>query len=217
MSFWNYSFDILSTIFLICFGIGLLTIIGSLILGGGDGDLGGDSGIDLGADSGGAMDGAPDPSGQASASVHGSGLPIWNLNVILAFLIGFGAVGFIVKLAWGGIGPVFTLLLAIGGGIVLAWLVYSLLAKVLIKGQSMYLRAEDFDPVGAEGQISTTIFPGRVGEISIVMKGRYMSWPAKERGGRQINKGEQAVILAVKDKVAVVVTKEQFGSFHEGL
>lgn len=228
--FLGYTVDILSAFFLICFGIGLVTSIGALILGA-DGDTNTHSGDILhGSGSSelmhGVLSGDLSHAGTAGTS-HGAGahadgthgnahaqgaehVSILNLNTLLGFLLGFGATGFVLKQEITGIPLLINLLFAFLGGAVFAYIVYLVLAKILIRGQSAYLNASDFNLVGVEAKVSSTIFANRVGEVSYVLNRSYAAIPAKERDGREIKKGQPVIIVEVSNGLAIVLLREEF-------
>lgn len=185
----GYMVDSVSAIFLICFGIGLLTSIGAFLLG---------------------------IHGHGDAAHSGGTIPFVSLNTILAFLLGFGATGFIVWqvinswLLSGALALVFTFVLADTGGFIFAFFVYSVMAKFLLKWQSSYLRESDFDLVGVEGKVSSTIFANRVGEVSYTLNHCYAAIPAMGHDGQEIKKGETVIILEVKNGIATVIPEKEF-------
>lgn len=214
----GYTVDFLQAIFLICFGIGLLTSLGALVLGHGhsDGSIGHGGGAGHGGPGHGS--GSIDLNHGGGSYDHGKGSAqghILNLNIILAFLLGFGATGFVARQVWPTGPALFHILLGGAGGVIFAALVYLLLAKVLVRGQSPYLQAGDFDPVGVEGTVCSKIYTGRIGEISFTMNGSLMAMPAKSRDGQEIPKGQFVVVMAVSDNVAVVVPKADFSAYSK--
>ncbi|KLU59732.1 hypothetical protein CEB3_c38660 [Peptococcaceae bacterium CEB3] len=242
----NLMFDPLSAFFLICFGVGLLTSVGALLLGsfhsggiGHGGDITHGGGISHGGDithggdiaarggatytpggsaSAGAGAGVGQGSGPSAQAAHGvsgqnAGSPqvsFLNVNTLLGFLVGFGAVGFAVQNVWSGIPLLWILLAAAAGGLVFAYIIYWVLVNILIKGQSEYLWAGDFNLVGMEGSVSSTIFAGHWGEVSYVLNHNRAAIPARERNGREVRKGETVIIIEVDEGVAVVLPKEEF-------
>lgn len=254
----SFTVDALSAFFLICFGIGLLTSLGALLLGArGHGDAGGHAGdFSPGAHGGGlshagfhsgdlahpGLSGTGGVSGSTSAggmphsaaapaggvSSHSAGpvgqgthgspvqaegaqqVSVFNLNTFLGFLLGFGAAGFAVKQALAGIPLLLNLLVAALGGLVFAYIIYWVLAKILIKGQSEYLRVSDFNLIGMEGIISSTIFADHLGEVSYVLNRSHAAMPAQERDGREVKKGEAVIIIEVNQGVAMVLPKDEF-------
>lgn len=209
--------DLLSALFLICFGIGLFTSVGALLLGHGHADgMNGHSGVG-GHGHSGHGGGNSDFSYNGDAN-HGHNVgtvraPVLNLQIVLAFLLGFGAAGLVARQVWPMGLALFHILLGVAGGITFAALVYLLLAKVLVRGQTPYLLAGDFDPVGVEGTVSSGIFGDRLGEISFTMNGSLMAMPAKSREGQDLRKGRLVVVLQVRNNVAIVVPKEDFAAY----
>ncbi|MHB1652645.1 MAG: NfeD family protein [Desulfitobacteriaceae bacterium] len=235
----GYTVDLLSAIFLICFGIGLLTSLGALLLGGhGDPGSGHGGEVSHGALHGGdpgqgavhsggggsgsgvpiGTDGFAPGSGSHAGSFHvdsshaqgSQQVPILNLNTFLGFLLGFGAAGFVVKQVVDEISPLLNLLLASLGGLAFGYVIYLVLAKILVRGQSAYLRASDFSLIGMEGTVSSTIFTEHLGEISYILNHSNAFMPARERDGREIKKGQPVVVMEVKNGVAIVLPIEEF-------
>lgn len=186
MSILNYTLDGVSAFFLICLGIGLFSSLGSLLLGahhfGGHADFG-----------------------------HGNSenISVFNLNTIFASLIGFGAFGLVAKQAT-TFAIIFVLLAAIIGGIVFGYTVYFVLAKILIKGQTDYLRSEDFNLVGIEGTVTTTVFENSIGKMNFLLNGAYHVKSIKSRNGKEIKKDTVVIVMEEKEGVATVVPKEEF-------
>ena len=146
----SYTIDRLSALYLICFGLGLVMSIGSLLLGGHSHDFSGSS-------EGGPHAHIPDHilhvhhSGSSQAEPH---VPLFNMNTFLAFLLGFGAAGFSAQQLFIEIPLYQSIGIAVFIGIISASLIYFFLSKILIRGQSAYLKESDFDLCGVEGIVS---------------------------------------------------------------
>lgn len=216
--------DMLSALFLICFGIGLVTSLGALLMGAhGHGDLshgalahgdfshaGGHGGhLPHGGD---VSHGVSHGDLQAHGGEH---LSYLNLNTILGFLLGFGAAGFVAKQLLPEILLIVIIGIAVFGGLAFAAVIYLLLTKVLLRGQSPYLKASDFNLVGMEGIISSTIFAERVGEVSYVLNKSHAATPAREKQGRELKKGLAVVIVEVRDGMAIVLPREEFQQYAQ--
>lgn len=204
----SYTIDLLSAIYLICFGLGLVMSIGSLMLGGHSHDLSGSS------------------AGGAHAHVHalhdiqhfdhtGSSqlenrVPFISMNTVLAFLLGFGAAGYSVQHLLINPTLILSLGIAIIVGLAFASLIYFFLNKILIRGQSAYLKECDFDLRGVEGVVSSSIFSHGLGEVSYIFNQSRQALPAKDKQDRGLSKGTRIIILAVHQGVATVLPLEEF-------
>lgn len=209
--FLNMTVDAISAGYLICFGIGLLTVLGSFMLGFEAHGDGGHSGSSHGS----GHDGFGHDDGSHAHQSESQSIPIFNLNTLLAFLLGFGAAGFIAQQSMTKPALWMTLPIAFFGGLVFSYLIYFVLVKILIRGQSAYLKASDFDLVGVEGVISSTVLANRLGEVSYSLHGSHAAMPAKARHGIEIKKGETVVIIEVTEGVVVVMPREQFDRWAE--
>ncbi|HYF92813.1 MAG TPA: hypothetical protein VD969_11270 [Symbiobacteriaceae bacterium] len=202
----------MSTVFLITFFVGFgLTLVSVVLgaidasgLGHGAGDAGGAHAGDLshggvhagdaGANAGDLSHGAHGDTGGHVASVS----PV-NFQTLVAFLMGFGGVGYLV-----GRTPVAGLLLAIpaavAGGAVTGWLI--------LKWQRFLVRGERPMPpsnyLGVVGKLSVGIREGGTGELVYSLHGTRMVTAARSTDGRPLAKGEQVMVLRYEKGVAYV-------------
>lgn len=204
MSILNYTLDGVSAFFLICLGIGLFSSVGSLLLGahhgGGHADFGH-------GNSGAHHVGSVGHGGAETSDGNSENISVFNLSTIFAFLMGFGAFGLVVKQVT-TFAIILVLFAAIVGGIVFGYIVYFVLAEILIKGQTDYLKSEDL--VGVEGTVTTTVFENSIGEMNYLLNGSYNVKSIRSRDGKEIKKDTLVIVIEEKDYVAIVVTKEDF-------
>lgn len=217
----------MSTVFLITFFIGFGLTLVSAVLGaldasglghaggahvgdlshGGDlsggahvGDLSHGGGAHAGDLShGGAHAGDMSHGGHGDGGPHASTVSPINFQTFVAFLMGFGGVGYVI-----GRSPVIGLLLAIpaaiAGGVGTGWL--------LLKWQRFLVRGErPMQPsnyLGVVGKLSVGIREGGTGELVYSLHGTRMVTAARSTDGRPIAKGEQVMVLRYEKGVAYV-------------
>lgn len=192
----------MSTVFLITFFVGFGLTLVSLVLGAVDA-----SGLGHVGDGGAHGDFGH---GDLSQGVHGHGpgdgggahvatvSPV-NFQTLVAFLMGFGGVGYIMtRMSLAG------LLLAIpaagAGGLATGWLIYKWL-KFLVRGErpmppSNYL--------GVVGKLTVGIREGGTGELVYSLHGTRMVTAARSANGTPIARGEQVMVLRYEKGVAYV-------------
>lgn len=215
MAFLSYIVDRQSAFFLLCFCIGLLASVGSFLLSGHGHMQAGHSSVHLGH-------------GHVSGHLHGhanhgsteegmqSGFhlsEIINLNTVLAFLLGFGAVGFIFTQLH--VLFILVVFLASIGGLAFGYIVYSVLFKVLLRKQSPYLEQADFNIVGLEGTADATMMANKMGEVSYILRGSYGFVPARSQDNQEIKKGEPVVITEFSYGVATVMKLNDFRQLYQ--
>jgi membrane protein implicated in regulation of membrane protease activity len=187
-----------SEIYLICFGIGTLWSLASLLMGG----------MHLGhAGHGHAhVGGARGPHGHGH--IHQAGWASW-----LGTLLTPGCVA--VFLAWfGGIGYLLTRHSALGNWADLAIAVLVGLAGAVLlalflrwlQSHEQPLESTDTDVVGMLGKVSSTIRPTGVGEVIYLRDGSRRAIPARAEDGRQISRDEEVVVTRYEQGIAYVRT-----------
>jgi membrane protein implicated in regulation of membrane protease activity len=185
-----------SEIYLICFGVGTLWSVVSLLLGG----------MHLGHGAHGAHGHVHAPHGHGHSS-H-AGLPSW-----LGTLLTPGCIA--VFLAWfGGIGYLLTRHSALGrwADLAIAILVGALGAVLLgsflrwLQSHEKPLEATDTDIVGMLGRVSCVIRPSGVGEMIYVRDGSRRAVPARSEDGNEITRDEEVVVTRYEKGIAYVRT-----------
>lgn len=182
----------MSTVFLITFFVGLGLTLVSVVLGAID--LSG-----LGHGAGHAGDLGHSHGAHGDAGGHAASVSPVNFQTLVAFLMGFGGVGYLVSRY-----PVAGLLLAVpaavGGGLCTGWLILKWL-KFLVRGErpmppSNYL--------GVVGKLTVGIREGGTGELVYTLHGTRMVTAARSGDGRPIAKGQQVVVLRYEKGMAYV-------------
>lgn len=170
-----------TTLFVIRFGM--------LALGFGDSDSGDDSGAE-------------------GAGEHDTGLPLFSLLSIMAFLMGAGWMGLTCRIDW-EIGPTATAFIAAGFGVGLM-----LLASILLLGMRRLGRDVTYDVATAVGRVGTVYLsiPERgagIGQIRINVSGRSMVLPAGSCGAAIEAFADVRVVDVRDDKVLLVERAER--------
>lgn len=221
----------LITLYWVCFGTGLLYVLGAGLLGafshgfhvlgghdaggaadsGGDlnpGEAGGIEAADLGADSGGLEaqeadgHGAGQPSsGYSGGSNAGIDYSPFSPLSVAGTLCGFGAGGLIAS----GLGLTqgLGLLGALGGGLVSSLLLWLIIGKLLYSLQASS-EAHVADLIGLEAEVLTPIEPGATGEVAYILDGTRYTAPARPQGGDSIAQHETVRIRRMQDNVLYV-------------
>ena len=203
-----------SSIFLVIFLTALGLLIVSLIMGVADVPL---HGLDLHLHLGHGPDGVhagPHLGSHgldAHAGSHGAGgaMSPFNLATVLAFATWFGGAGYILA-GHLALGTLLALVLAAGVGLVGAGIVFVVLARVLLPGQTPYLSSEDFRLEGMVGRLAVGIREGGTGELVYSQNGRRFVASAKSEDGRAISSGTEVVVVRREEGIVYVQTFEQF-------
>ena len=205
--FLSYTVDTLSAIYLICLGLGLVMSIGSLILGGHTHDASGNADVHLqGTDN---PQGLQDSHGFDNSQTEAH-VPFLSMNTILAFSLGFGAGGFASQQLFFSSLGFMSLTVAIPVGLIFSSSVYLVLSKILIRGQSAYMKESDFDLRGIEGTVSSSLYPNHLGEVSYILRQSVQAIPARDKSNRTLPKGTIVVILSIHQGVATVLPLDEF-------
>lgn len=175
----------MTELYLICFFVGLaLTIIMSLF-GGGHGHH---IGIHIGhGDAGGATP--------------------FSFNGLLAFLTGFGGVGYLLTKV-GLPSTLLILLIAVVVGVVLAWFLFLFFVNVILRGERV-LQESDYELEGTLAYVSVTIPTNGAGEVKYVLQGTKRSIGARSEAGAMIPKDRKVIITRVEKGMALVIPMEE--------
>lgn len=174
--------DTLDAIFLGAFLFGLLFSIISLVLGAGH----------IGVDHGGHA-------GHDGEGVH----EYLNVSVILAFIAWFGGIGYLARNGAGWTAAV-SIVVAIAGGLVGAFLIYQLFARVIRPAGNTELDPRDFELKGKLARVTSSIRPGGVGEIVYEQSGARMVRSARSSDGQSIPRGTEVIVLRAERGIGVV-------------
>jgi len=184
----------MDTFYLICFVVGLVLSILSLVGGFGHLHLGrvhmGHGGhVHYGAHGG--------------VHQHGSGISAVNGFTITAFLCWFGGVGYLLHRYSGFVVPVVLLLSAVGG-VVGASLLWTILFKLLLPRERV-LASEDTEMTGVLASVSDAIRDGNgTGEIIFSQTGARRAAAARSEDGMSIERGVEVVVIRYERGIAYV-------------
>jgi membrane protein implicated in regulation of membrane protease activity len=208
-------------IYLLCFAVGSLWSIASLLLGGlhlghsgsahaghthlGHGHIGTHGHLGHGHPV--AHPHAGDH-GQAARSLADDVSWIGSLinpSCAAVFLAWFGGIGYLLT-RHSGLGFWIDLGIAVAVGLTGAWFLAAFLH--FLQSREQPLNPTDYEMVGVLGQVSCRIRPGGVGEIIYVRDGARRMAPARSEDGREIGRGEEVVVTRYEKGTAYVRTWE---------
>lgn len=172
-------------IYLLCFAIGALWSLASLLLGGfhaGHGHL------------------AHARAGHAHASRLGSMI---NPSCAAIFLTWFGGIGYLL-MRHSGLGFWIDLALALAVGFTGAWFLAVFLR--FLQSREQPLNPADYDMLGVLGRVSSTIRTEGTGEVLYVRDGARKLVPARSDEGNQIPRGEEVIVTRYEKGIAYVRT-----------
>ncbi len=203
--------DPLSLVFIGCFLVGLIYFIVTALLG----NLGHGTahtaahGVDahIGHHTGVHVHTAAHSTGHAHAQAHAYGhnqslASFLNPTSIMFFLLGFGFFGYVFHNIVGLEAPLLVLLFAGLSGIVIALLLFSMLARIF--GNSESATEQDVsDRTGLLGRVSMTIQEGSLGEVLYISPGGMRkSIPARSIDGQRLERGQEVVVVSYQNGVA---------------
>ncbi len=188
-----------SDIYLLCFAIGALWSLASVLLGGfhlGHGHLGHAH--------------APHAHG-AHAHAHHTGAGSWlasmiNPSVLAVFLAWFGGVGYLLT-RHSGLGFWIDLFIAILLGLTGAWFLAAFLR--FLQSRERPLDPADYEMVGVLARVSSTIRANGVGELIYVRDGARSPVAARSEHGQEIRRGEEVIVTRYEKGIAYVRTWEE--------
>lgn len=211
--------DPLSLVFIGCFLVGLIYFIVTALLG----NLGHGTAhtaahhVDahIGHHTGVHVHTAAHSTAHAHAQTHAHGhnqslASFLNPTSIMFFLLGFGFFGYVFHNIVGLEAPLLVLLFAGLSGIVIALLLFSMLARIF--GNSESATEQDVsDRTGLLGRVSMTIQEGSLGEVLYISPGGMRkSIPARSIDGQRLERGQEVVVVSYQNGVAEVDTWEHF-------
>ncbi len=141
--------------------------------------------------------------GEASLGGDGVDFGFFDSRVLAVFLTAFGGFGMIA--AWSGFGAIASSMFGLLGGVVFGGLV-SAFGRFLI-GQQSSSSVTDSDLIGRTAQVTVTIKPGELGQISTRIGDERFEKLARTNGGDELKPGAIVKILAVAGD-SVIVTLE---------
>lgn len=193
----------MESVFLGCFLFGFLLVIASVVLGFAHMALpGGDNGFHI---------------GHSTAHAHGHGhigdiaagrrLPLWNISSLLAFLMWFGAAGY-VAMRLAGLGALPALVPAVGFGLAGGLLISAFLGFVM-RGETE-MRPEAYRMEGTLARVTVSIPSGGTGEILFSKGDRRRGEGARSVDGGAIARDEEVVVIDYQRGIALVQKWEDF-------
>jgi len=182
-------FDTLGTVYLVCFFFGAVFSMLTLLTGAAHLPLPGGHALHLGH-----VFHPHTPGHEAN--------PAFNLGSLLAFLIWFGGIGFLLH-DLSPLGIVLVVLLSLLAGFAGASAIAFFLVKVLLPAQTVVDPAQ-YRLDGTPGRITAAIPAGQTGEISYSKAGTRRSDAARSIDGEPIAHGEEVVIVTYRRGIAYV-------------
>ena len=135
---------------------------------------------------------------------HGGGTAggVFNMGTFSAFLLWFGAAGYLItrfESWWFVWGLLFSGLLGLLG----ASMVFYFIARVLMRGD-IPLDPADYDMIGVLGQVTSPVRVGGVGEMTFSQQGRRSCSPIRSEDGQSIPKGAEVIVTRYEKGIAYV-------------
>jgi membrane protein implicated in regulation of membrane protease activity len=196
-----------SDFYLLCFSIGALWSVASLLLGGLHLGHGASGHAHLGH---GHIGHAHGPHLHGSAVKGGSqtAAPSWlgamvNPSCAAIYLAWFGGIGYLLT-RHSGLAFWFNLFIAVVVGITGAWILASFLR--FLQSREKPLDPADYDMVGVLGKVSCSLHPNGVGEVIYLRDGARTAVPARSDDNRQIAIGEEVIVTRYEKGIAYVRT-----------
>jgi len=126
----------------------------------------------------------------------------FNMGTLSAFLLWFGAAGYVVTRfeTWWFL---WCLLLAGALGLFGASMVFWFVARVLMRGD-IPLDPADYEMVGVLGRVTCPVREGGIGEMTFSQQGRRSASPIRSEDGQAIPKGMEVIVIRYEKGVAYV-------------
>lgn len=196
----------MESVFLVCFLVGLGLTAVSFLLGathgagdGGSPDIG--HGVHLGH-------GGEGQQAVAHAGLRGLRLGFLNTMAVTAFLTWFGGVGYILTRFPAVVAPL-AVVGAVAGGVAGAAGINYVLHNVLARGEAPLPDADEHSLPGTAARVTSAIYPGTAGEITLAFAGTTRTYSARGYSGLAIPRDTEVVVLKVERGVAFVDTWER--------
>jgi hypothetical protein len=142
------------------------------------------------------------PPSHARGQVDGSASP-FNMATMLAFVTWFSGAGYVLT-EWYRIETLVASAIAGGVGLVGAGMVFFVLVRVLLPGQTPYLRAEDYELDGTIGRLTVDIRPEGTGELVFTKAGVRRVASARSADGSPIERETEVVVVRHERGIAYV-------------
>ncbi len=177
-------------VYLLCFAIGALWSLASLLLGG----------FHLGHSGSAHAGHAHTARGHGSGSWLGSMI---NPSCAAVFLAWFGGIGYLLT-RHSGLAFWANLVIAVAMGLGGAWILAAFLR--FLQSREQPLDPADYDMIGVLGRVSCGIRPDGVGEIIYVREGARKPVPARSDDQKEIGRGEEVIVTRYEKGIAYVRT-----------
>jgi len=199
----------MESVFLGTFLFGLLMVLASVVLGFAHLALpGAETMLHAGGHHGGVHGGSAHHAGADGNGQGGhGGLPLWNISTLLAFLMWFGAAGWVTMQVL-ELPALLALLPATGFGIAGALAIAGFL-RLVLRGETQ-LRTEDFRMEGTLARVTVSIPERGTGEIIFSKGNTRRGEGARSIDGRPIRRDEEVVVLEYQHGIALVQRWEDF-------
>lgn len=198
-------------LFLLCFAVGSLWAVASLLLGGlhlghsGSGHVSGHVGH-VHASHGHSGHAVPQGKSAPCEAHSGSSLgSMANPSCAAVFLAWFGGVGYLLT-RHSGLAFWIDLALAVALGLAGAWILAAFLR--FLQSREQPLNPADYEMVGLLGQVSSTVRADGVGEMIYLRDGARRPLPVRSEDAQEIRRGEEVVVTRYERGIAYVRTWE---------
>lgn len=193
----------MTSFFVGCFAFGLLFSVLTFLLGtfGGTGSHGAAHGW---------LSGATGSHGHAPGT---NPVSPFSLSTLSAFLTWFGGAGYLLT-RYSPLAALAVTLMALVFGAMGAALFFIAIARYIVPRLTV-LNPEDFRVQGVVARVTSTIQPGRIGEIVYTLGGTRHADGARSESGESIARGTQVVILRVEKGIAYVEPWATFADSHQ--
>ena len=145
---------------------------------------------------------------------HGQRVPFVNFGTITAFMMWFGGIGFLVA-TYSQLVALGTVVLALGGGLGGAAIIFVFMAKVLAPDQ-IPLNPADYYLPGTLGRVTVTIPRDGTGEIVYTQVGTRKTVAGRAADGAEIAKGTEVVVLRYERGIAYARPWDQVADERSG-
>jgi membrane protein implicated in regulation of membrane protease activity len=135
-----------------------------------------------------------------------------NMSTILAFVTWFSGSGYVLTSTF-GLATLLASVMASGVGLVGAGIVFFVLVRVLLPGQTPYLNPEDYLLEGTIGRLTVPIQSGGTGELVFSKGGARRVASARSADGDPIERGTEVVVVREERGIVYV---EPFSEYLDG-
>lgn len=127
----------------------------------------------------------------------------WNISTILTFLTWFGGIGYLLTVQT-SFARLVILALAVLGGLLGAAVVFLIIVRLLLPGQTTPLRDEDFRLEGTLARVTIPMSGIRTGEVVYSKHGTTRSEGARSADGSPLQRDMEVVVMRYEKGIAYV-------------